>query len=244
MIEEPHDGVLAAVGSVLTGALAPCRHLLAPAGAGIVSASSVLAAAQLAAVLDRYGDGFPGADRRAVVSMWASWYLGVLIPPSMAACLTLSKAPALGMADIGLHLAPAGHVAAVQFRRLSDTPTPGDRLARLEPLIDHVADVVAALTEFGPSAKLLWGSAATYAEWTASAIAAEAGSPELPDLLLKSQMLPSGRKNPLFDRLRTVEEDGVTVSRRRVCCLRYQLPGMPGCGASCPLPEGRTDTPS
>ncbi len=32
---------------------------------------------------------------------------------------------------------------------------------------------------------------------------------------------------------------GIGHGRRRVCCLRYALPGVPGCGMVCPLPEGR-----
>ncbi len=245
MIQQPQDGALAAVGSALTGPLASCRHLLAPAGApDIVSASSLLAKDRLGDALEGYAANFPGADRRAIVSMWASWYLGVFIPPAMASCLVLSKRPALGLADIGLHLAPAGHVGAVHFRDLVAEPAPDDVLARIEPLIDHLSVFTSAVAAFGPSAKLIWGSAASYAEWTASAVATGTGPADLVDCLLKTRLLPSGRANPFFDRLRTVEEDGVAVRRRRVCCLRYQLPGVPGCGSACPLPEGRTDTPS
>jgi ferric iron reductase protein FhuF len=39
--------------------------------------------------------------------------------------------------------------------------------------------------------------------------------------------------------VRRVEEDGQMIQRRKLCCLRYMLPGVASCGNRCALPSQR-----
>lgn len=112
-----------------------------------------------------------------------------------------------------------------------------------EPLIfDHAAPLIETFSRFGLSPRLLWSNLAVYIEW----IVRELGERIDPALgaeglaILESADWPNGRPNPIHGLLgRTCGDDGDEFTRRRVCCLRYLLPGMPGCGMICPLPSGR-----
>ncbi|MBS1165685.1 MAG: TonB-dependent siderophore receptor [Proteobacteria bacterium] len=53
--------------------------------------------------------------------------------------------------------------------------------------------------------------------------------------------LADGTDNPLQGLIKRIPDAGGTSlqSQRKVCCLRYLVPGVGGCGATCPLPQGR-----
>ena len=48
--------------------------------------------------------------------------------------------------------------------------------------------------------------------------------------------------NPMFGAVCYPLESGEPVRRRKICCLRYLLPGDEGCGSLCPLLKVRTQT--
>jgi len=232
---EAYDAAAAA----LTGELAACRaRLIAPdADTPLVDAAALLQPARLKAQLDVAAAQAPQVDRRAVVSMWSAWYLAILIPPALAALSARARAPSLRPADVSFSLAAEGHVTGVAFARCETGD--GDAFARLTGLVRaHLEPFVAALVAEGASARLIWGNAAPYAHWAAEALSAGDGGAAAMRLL-SAPVLADGEANPLYDRLRAVDENGARVMRRRVCCLRYLLPDMPDCGASCPLPEVR-----
>ena len=57
--------------------------------------------------------------------------------------------------------------------------------------------------------------------------------------LFSQSHLPDGSANPFLGCLRHDVEGEETVCRRKVCCLRYLLPGIPSCGELCALPAQR-----
>jgi ferric iron reductase protein FhuF len=121
----------------------------------------------------------------------------------------------------------------------SDEADPTDPFSRLfdhhvEPLIRHFAG------HFRVSPRLLWGNAATIFDWTIQQAAAFDGvRPDALDvsrIQLESRIDRKGRANPMFGAVQRCEQDGQTIPRRKVCCLRYLLPGMQDCGSLCPVP--------
>ena len=88
---------------------------------------------------------------------------------------------------------------------------------------------------------MLWSNVAVYADWVIRELGA--AMPERRDAalaLLDSKTWPDGTSNPLYGWVRQeTAPDGSCFSQRRICCLRYILPGVPGCGMICPIPAGR-----
>lgn len=93
------------------------------------------------------------------------------------------------------------------------------------------------------TARLLSSNAATILEWTLSQAGTDgAASGKVLQhgfAMLAAETLPQGRRNPLFEPVRYPLEGRVPTRRRRVCCLRYLLPGEENCGSLCPLPDVR-----
>lgn len=236
--DAPAQALFANLTAALTGELAGCAQIVLPPGAATVAARDLLESDRLAETLRVFGESHADADARAVASMWACWYLGVLVPPAVAACVLLDEAPAVAVDDIAFALTPAGAVSGVQFsERPSDA---GCRTTRLTAFLDgHLIPFTEVMAErCGLSRNLSWCNAAAYFAWTAAVLERQCGKPEASHFL-GSATLGDGRPNPLHDRIRIVEEDGCAIPRRRVCCLRYLLPGVPGCGSVCPLPVVR-----
>jgi ferric iron reductase protein FhuF len=109
------------------------------------------------------------------------------------------------------------------------------------PLIEtHLGEAVSQLKAYGISAKLCWNNAAVYIDY-ALRLTAEGRAFEGSDLpFFTESCLPGGGVNPFRGCLQHVEEDGERVARRKVCCLRYMLPGIPSCGKLCALPAQRS----
>jgi len=84
----------------------------------------------------------------------------------------------------------------------------------LTPLVDTLA------RQSGLSRKVFWGNAAHYLEWIVRQLPGQN-----PDFALPT---------PMTDAIRYVEEDGLRVRRRKVCCLRDRIPGIEDCGSLCP----------
>ncbi len=107
----------------------------------------------------------------------------------------------------------------------------------------HLSRVVALLREkTGISAKLAWNNAAVYIDYAFNATdhAPRDGDDHWPSRpLFDCPQLSNGTRNPFHGCLRHEMEEGAVQCRRKVCCLRYMLPGIPGCGELCALPELR-----
>lgn len=228
---------------VFTGSLAYCAGTLTFGGEddAFLPASDLLQPSALADVLERFSAVYPDADRRAVVSLWSQWYFGTLLVPATAAALVLGRVLPLGIDRVRFRLDPERHhPVGVRLARAGDPAPDGDVFALFHDLVwGHLEPVVQALSCSGRvSGRLLWSNAGGYVEWAVRQLEGRpdgAAASAAGDRLLAAQSWPDGRPNPLFQPVRYVCGAGAPVRRRRVCCLRYLLPGGTGCGDACPL---------
>lgn len=185
-----------------------------------------------------------GVDRRAVLSVWSMYYFSHLAIGPAILWLKFRRAVPLSPDALDLRLNAGTGLPETIVVRDPNAQVPAATVHHaFEALIfDHAAPVIGQFARAGLSPRLLWSNLAVYLEW----IVRELGGKVDPRLceeglaLLECERWPDGRPNPLFGLLgRTCEGGADEFTRRRVCCLRYLLPGVPGCGMICPLPSGR-----
>ncbi|AVA24963.1 MULTISPECIES: siderophore-iron reductase FhuF [unclassified Rhizobium] len=216
----------------------------APAGCDVIACSALCEADCFNSIIDRYGAKFLPADRRAIVSLWTLYYFSILTINTALAWLELRRCLPVSLDEVSLCLdretaTPVSFLLPNlgQVREL-------DIHAAIRPLVrQHIEPLANAISHHAHlSGKLLWGNAAGYLDW----IIDETGRQSAPALaeegapLFSDPTFPDGEKNPLCGTLRSMQdESGLPFKRRKVCCLRYCLPDIGGCGLSCPLPQGR-----
>ncbi|CAK9883941.1 MAG: Ferric iron reductase protein FhuF [Candidatus Erwinia impunctatus] len=175
------------------------------------------------------------AQQKALLSFWAQWYLGLLLPPMLLAVL-----PQMKMIDCSHHrwrvsVKDSGQPAAFwwDIREVDEGDTLSAR-ARIELIIhQHLIPVTAAITKQGGiSERLIWCNTGMLLHWF---LTASADIPSMPctktlmeDIFL-IRHLSDGHDNPFFHTLR--QQAGAL--QRRTCCLRYQLPDIAPC-ETCP----------
>lgn len=117
------------------------------------------------------------------------------------------------------------------------------RGTRYLPLFEgHVAPLIERFSgHFGVSPRLLWTNAAAIFEWALHQVAttSEANPDALDEgfALLAARIDTQGRRSLMADAVRYPLLDGEPTRQRKLCCLRYLLPGVAYCGSLCPLPE-------
>lgn len=211
-----------------------CRIDTGPGRPETQSLSILRDKAAFDAVVDGFGRTFGRADRRAVVSLWTQYYLSALIIPYLTALSRLGRALPIKFERVRFELDETGIVsrfllAEADIQRLD--PTSGLTLlidGHLRPFFDLCH------THSGLSRGVLWGNAGVVADLTLRELTNGAG---------RSQPLPAqseaclGRcgadafgRCPLAQVFHAQEE-----RRRRVCCMRYRLPGVVSCGTLCPV---------
>lgn len=232
---------------VFAGTLGYCAGTLTFEGdePGFVPASDLLRPDVLHEMLDAFGRLYPDADRRAIASLWSQWYFGTLIVPAAAASLMLYQVLPLRIERVGFRLdSERNHPVGFRLDGVPD-PAPGaDAFTLLEDLVwRHLDPLIDEIARAGRvSRRLLWSNAGGYLEWAVRQVERRPGgcaAAAAGDLLLKSKSWPDGRSNPLLEPVRYVWKEGAETRRRRVCCLRYLLPGVAGCGEACPLAKVR-----
>lgn len=254
-------------------------------------------------LIGRYAASLPGADPRAVVSMWSQWHCAAVVTPTVVACVVARQRLPVALAECRLALHDNGCTAAVLVpaaapgttgttgsdpiakERVAETraaetwgvedraprdwaprdwapeggpgsPSAGNaRRTGFGDLLDgHLAPLIAFVArEFAVSPKLLWTNAAASFAWTLQQCAAlpEADGAALAEAegrLTLAEAWPTGR-NPFAGALRPSPFVPLEQCSRRVCCLRYLLPGWADCGSFCPLPArgratGTADSPT
>ncbi|WGF87718.1 siderophore-iron reductase FhuF [Marinivivus vitaminiproducens] len=188
---------------------------------------------------------YPQADRRSVVSMWSMYYFSCLTLPCLAAALGSGHRLPVDLEETSLALGEHGLPTAFGLARDAAPIADGDGDARFAPLFArHLRPVVDVMARKGGiSAKLAWCNVAAYVDYGVHLACARPNLPERERrcalALVGDKTAPDGLPNPLFGAIRRVEENGETVRRRKVCCLRYMLPGIEGCGSLCALPSVR-----
>ncbi|WNN48023.1 siderophore-iron reductase FhuF [Siccibacter colletis] len=171
-------------------------------------------------------------ENKPLKSLWAQWYIGLMVPPVLLALLTQSQALDLAPEHFHVEFHETGRAACFWIDVHEDrdaTPlTPRERVEKL--VTDGIAPVIAALEASGDiNGKLIWSNTGYLINWFLGEMKAVIGD-ETADALRHTcffeKQLLNGDDNPLY---RTVVlRDGLLV--RRTCCQRYRLPDVVQCG--------------
>lgn len=217
------------------------RLVLADGEGGAISGRDLLDGDTVERLMARFEASHRGGDRRALVSMWTQWHFGLLIVPATAAILMLDRDLPLALDEIGIVAHESGRADAFVLAELGSPNRPGaQRFARL--FDGHVAPLAASLAaRFRVSPRLIWSNAAAIFEWVLQQVPTAAGQEEARAEArdwLERRLDPAGQRNPMFDQVRYLLEAGEPVRRRKLCCLRYLLPGVADCGSLCPVHAG------
>jgi ferric iron reductase protein FhuF len=192
-----------------------------------------------AALLEAARRHRPGAEERALASLWSRWYFAMLIPPVLACGLLAGRSLPLSPAQTGVVLGADGMPRAIALPHAGEVTPEPDPLLRFTPLIrGHVAVVVESLSAHVRLApRILWNNAAVYADWALRRMAGEPGMSGAAAMralaLLETPALPDGGANPFHAPVRHVQGPAGPLRLRRQCCLLYRLPGE-DCCRTCP----------
>ncbi|MDM0009690.1 siderophore-iron reductase FhuF [Variovorax sp. J22G73] len=190
-------------------------------------------------------------DLRPVASAWSLEYLGMWLPPMVAAASVLQHAFPADPEHVWVRFDDDGDPLGFHIRELG-RPMPGTSAAqRYAPMFwQHMAPlfaVIGQLTRLAP--KVLWSNAARHLETILEeALALTGGAAPIAqdrDRLLRDATWPQPqRTHPLYAPQRQVELQAPvrptpegrreTLTLYRHCCLNHLLPGESHCGP-CPL---------
>lgn len=231
--------------TVFTGEHAWCgeKMMLSSELEGGISLRNFLTGNGLSDTLDRYATHHASTDRRAVASYWSLYYFSALAMPYVVARRAGIRLP-VSIDDMTIALSDDGLPRAFGLPGEGEW-SEGDTLLDLViPLVEeHLSRVVATLKEkTGIAPKLAWNNAAVYIDYAFNVTdhSPSQGADHWPARpLFDCPRLADGSKNPFHGCLRHEMEAGAIHCRRKVCCLRYMLPGIPACGELCALPELR-----
>lgn len=232
------EGCFTGTFAYLAGAVRRCDEAEGLAGARLLDG------AMLDGLLLRFAERYPGGERRALVSMWSQWHFAAVVIPAVAAILLARRELPVALPEARFALHDDGRTAAILL-------SPGlelaqaDRRGRFDMLVQgHLVPLIRLLaTHFPVSPRLIWANAAVRFAWAVQQCVARPeadrdGVAEAEELLTTA-LTPAGARNPLHDALRPSPLVAIEACQRRVCCLRYLLPGVADCGSLCPLPPAR-----
>lgn len=167
-----------------------------------------------------------------LLSLWAQWYIGLLVPPLMLALLNEPQGLSLAPEHFHVEFHESGRAACFWIDVHSDADI--ERLspqARMDALVTRTLQpVVEALAATGEiNSKLIWSNTGYLINWYLGEMRALLGDERLAALrqhCFFEKQLADGQDNPLW---RTVMlREGQLV--RRTCCQRYRLPDVQQCG--------------
>lgn len=194
--------------------------------------------ATLASLLASYSDHIyrnqPQLARegKPLKSLWAQWYLGLLVPPLVMALVTQPRALDIDHQRIQVEFHETGRAATfwldIQEDKVATTQPLVQRLEKL--LVTGLMPVVDALENSGEiNGKLIWSNTGYLLNWFFGELRElldESTIAELRHVCFFEKQLKNGQDNPLY---RTVIlREGLLV--RRTCCQRYKLPDVQRCG--------------
>jgi len=176
----------------------------------------------------------PGLPRegKPLKSLWAQWYLGLLVPPLMMALITHPRALDIDPAHIRAEFHETGRAATFwldvqEDRQASVLPL---RLRIEKLIVKSLIPVVDALEESGDiNGKLIWANTGYLINWLlgeSKDLLSDETVADLRHACFFEKQLSDGQDNPLYRTV--VPREGLLV--RRTCCQRYKLPGVQGCG--------------
>lgn len=234
---------------LLPGPHAPLVESLVPLpAAGALPASLLLEQDGAAALIEAARRHRPGAELRALASLWSRWYFVKLIPPVLACGVLAGRRLPLAPAETAVVLGADGMPRAIALPHAGEVASDTDPFALFAPLVRvHVAAVVesiAAHVRLAP--RILWNNAAVYADWALRRMAEEPDRPRAAAMralaLVDAPTWPDGSSNPFHAPVRHARGPDGPRRIRRQCCLLYRLPGE-GCCGTCPRPPRRADRP-
>lgn len=194
--------------------------------------------ATLTSLMASYSDHIyrnqPAMDRenKPLKSLWAQWYLGLMVPPVLLALLTQSRALDIAPEHFHVEFHETGRAACFWIDVYDDPAAtrlpPRERVEKF--VVDGIAPVIAALEASGDiNARLIWSNTGYLINWFLGEVKELIGEPAADALrhtcFMEKQLL-SGADNPLYRTV--VMRDGMLV--RRTCCQRYRLPDVVQCG--------------
>ncbi|WP_063549369.1 siderophore-iron reductase FhuF [Burkholderia territorii] len=205
-----------------------------------VDALSDHRAALLDAMVRHYG-GDPALHARALMSQWSKYYFGRAVPAGVVAALTLGRP--LDMAPDRTFVAlDDGMPAALYFAPDALGAPCGEPAPRYAGLLAHLGAVIDLLAAMGRvTPRVLWSNAGNLLDHLFGTYRSLpcAADPARDAEWLFGACRVDGEPNPL----RLPVRDAVPRSpllptpfrARRVCCLRYEIPGETQLCGSCPL---------
>lgn len=171
-------------------------------------------------------------EQKPLISLWAQWYIGLLVPPLMLALLSEENAISLAPEHFHVEFHETGRAACFWIDVHAD---PAARRhspqARMETLVTRALQpVVAALEATGNiNGKLIWSNTGYLINWYLGEMKALLGDEQVAALrqhCFFAKQFADGEDNPLW---RTVIlREGLLV--RRTCCQRNRLPDVQQCG--------------
>jgi ferric iron reductase protein FhuF len=238
------DGLQGRLSPAFSGEHAWCceKMMLATNLAGGVPLADFFSNSGFQRAIDRYAEASGGNDRRAVVSMWSLYYFSCLIIPYLLARRLSAQALPVAFGEMTIALSDTGLPRAfgVSHAGRIDTHIGADGFEAIGPMLEaHLGHAVSQLTACGISAKLCWNNAAVYIDYALRLADGEAGAAAADLPLFIRGCLPDGGVNPFCGCVQHIDEGGERVARRKICCLRFMLPGVPSCGKRCALPSQR-----
>lgn len=216
---------------LLPPSLAPsCAAMTVGCPPGCARACGLGEAARFDAAVAAFAAGYREPDRGALVSLWSMYYLAALIVPATAALLCRDRVLPVGFEEVGLAIGSGGLAA---FRLVdAGCPAAARGCRRFETLVEgHLAPFVAlCAARANLSPRVIWSNAAVMLDWALGELSA---ADTLPEARAEAEALLSGGTGAC--RLAHPLRSGADGTRtRRVCCLRYRLPGVADCGSLCP----------
>lgn len=171
-------------------------------------------------------------ESKPLISLWAQWYIGLLVPPLLLALLTEDIAIEVNPERFHVEFHETGRAACFWIEVRQDRfATHLPAADRLESLITNaLMPVVCALEATGEiNAKLIWNNTGYLINWYLGEMKSLLGDTLVETLRQRcffEQQLSNGQDNPLWRTV--VSHDGLLV--RRTCCQRYRLPDVKHCG--------------
>lgn len=171
-------------------------------------------------------------ENKPLLSLWAQWYIGLMVPPVMLALLTQETMLDLSSEHFHVEFHETGR-AACFWIDVHEDPSAShlSAQARMERQITRaLVPVIDALEATGEiNGKLIWSNTGYLIHWYLTEMKPLLGDEKV-DALRQScffaRQLSDGRDNPLYRTV--VPREGLLV--RRTCCQRYRLPDVQQCG--------------
>ena len=238
--------MLSGLATLFSGDLARYRNVLVAADdpREAISGVEFLQPQTLSALMARFRPHFAAADQRGLASIWANQYFMRLFPPVISAALLLDQRMPLQLEQLSIIVDSEGLPLVFKLpgpcEPLPSPQNPFERFAHL--LDDNLQPFIQALcAHTGVSAKVLWSNAGNYFEAWLGQLQKRSDQPQLlldGERLLSTAQRPDGSRNPLYAPIRYIDiehADGQVRPwrQRRMCCIRYVLPGVELC-PNCP----------